>query len=32
MQVTIRSNKCAISNTVTNIAINAFPVVKHEVG
>ena len=31
IQVKIRFNKCTISNTVTNTAINAFPVVKYEV-
>ena len=30
IQVKIRFNKCTISNTVTNTAINAFPVVKYE--
>ena len=27
----MRFNKCTISNTITNTAINAFPVVKYEV-
>ena len=31
IQVKIRFNKCTISNTVTNTAINAFPVVKYQV-
>ena len=31
IQVKIRFNKCTISSTVTNTAINVFPVVKYEV-